>query len=69
MKATSMAKMSIEIYKKIDQLTKKQQVLDLQYLLKHYANLKALGMSDSFIMELLSMGVLQATVKEVLLDV
>ena len=55
-----------EIYKQIDKLTLKQQVLDLQWLLKHHADLKALGMSDSLVVELLSKGLLQFTVKEIL---
>lgn len=55
-----------EIHKQIDKLTLKQQVLDLQWLLKHHADLKALGMSDSLVVELLSKGLLQFTVKEIL---
>ena len=55
-----------EIYKQIDKLTLKQQVLDLQWLLKHHSDLKALGMSDSLVVELLSKGLLQFTVKEIL---
>lgn len=55
-----------EIHKQIDKLTLKQQVLDLRWLLKHHADLKALGMSDSLVVELLSKGLLQFTVKEVL---
>ena len=55
-----------EIHKQIDKLTLKQQVLDLQWLLKHHSDLKALGMSDSLVVELLSKGLLQFTVKEIL---
>lgn len=55
-----------EIHKQIDKLTLKQQVLDLQWLLKHHSDLKALGMSDSLVVLLLSKGLLQFTVKEML---
>lgn len=55
-----------EIHKQIDKLTLKQQVLDLQWLLKHHSDLKALGMPDSLVVLLLSKGLLQFTVKEML---
>jgi hypothetical protein len=62
-----MAKTSIAIYKKIDQLTKKQQVRkDLPFLLSHYSALKLLGVKDDLIVDLFNQGLLELALKDIL---
>lgn len=65
MKATSMAKTSIEIYKKIDQLTKKAQEHDLPFLVKHYWVLKEHGITDDLIVTLFTQGLLTLTLDNI----
>lgn len=65
-----MAKTSIEIYKKIDQLTKKQQVRkDLPFLLANYSALKLLGVKDDLIVELFNLGLLELALKDILNEI
>lgn len=65
-----MAKTSIAIYKKIDQLTKKQQVRkDLPFLLKNYSALKLLGVKDDLIVELFNLGLLELALKDILNEI
>ena len=62
-----MAKTSIEIYRKIDQLTKKQQrTHDLPFLLKNYSALKLLGVKDDLIVDLFNQGLLELALKDIL---
>lgn len=70
MEATSMAKTSIEIYKKIDQLTKKQQVQhDLPFLVKYYWVMKEHGIKDSLIVELFDLGLLETAWKGIVNEI
>ena len=70
MKATSMAKTSIEIYKRIDQLTKKQQVQhDLPFLVKYYWVMKEHGIKDSLIVELFDLGLLETAWKGIVNEI
>lgn len=70
MEATNMAKTSIEIYKKIDQLTKKQQVQhDLHFLVKYYWVMKEHGISDSLIVELFDLGLLETAWKGIVNEI
>lgn len=67
MKATStMAKTSIEIYKRIDALTKKAQEHDLPFLVKYYWVLKEHGIKDSLIVELFDLGLLETACKGII---
>ena len=59
-----MAKTSLEIYKQIDALTKKQQKKDLHFLLQHYSTLKLLGLKDDLLVDLFRHGLLAMTLKE-----
>ena len=66
MEATNMAKTSIEIYKKIDQLTKKQQVQhDLPFLVKYYWVMKEHGITDDLIVTLFTQGLLTLTLENI----
>lgn len=58
-----MAQTSIEIYKRIDALTKKAQRKDLPFLIQHYFTLKALGIKDDLIITLFNQGLLSLTLK------
>lgn len=58
-----MAKTSIEVYKRIDQLTRKAQLTDLPFLVKHYWVMKEHGISDSLIVELFDLGLLETAWK------
>lgn len=70
MEATDMAKTSIEIYKKIDQLTKKQQVQhDLPFLVKYYWVMKEHGIKDSLIVELFDLGLLETAWKGIVNEI
>ena len=69
MKATNMAKMSIEIYKKIDQLTRKAQLTDLPFLVKHYWVLKEHGITDDLIVELFDLGLLETAWKGIVNEI
>ena len=65
-----MAQTSIAIYKKIDQLTKKQQVrTDLPFLLKNYSALKLLGVKDDLIVDLFNQGLLELALKDILNEI
>lgn len=60
-----MAKTSIEIDLMVDELTKDKQVKnDLPFLLKHYSEMKELGIRDSLIVELFDLGLLEMALKE-----
>lgn len=62
-----MAQTSIEIYKRIDQLTKKQQrTHDLPFLVKYYWVLKEHGIKDSLIVELFDLGLLETACKGII---
>ena len=69
MKATSMAKTSIEIYKRIDQLTKKAQERDLNFLVKYYWVMKEHGIKDSLIVELFDLGLLETAWKGIVNEI
>lgn len=64
MRESEMAKTSIAIYKKIDQLTKKAQKKDLPFLIRHYFTLKALGIKDDLLIDLFNHGLLAMTLEE-----
>lgn len=64
-----MAKTSIEVYKRIDQLTRKAQEHDLPFLVKYYWVMKEHGIKDSLIVELFDLGLLETAWKGIVNEI
>ena len=61
--------MDSELFDQIDELTRKQQIKDLLFLLKHHQDLNELGIQDVLIVTLFNQGLLKLTLKEMLDEV